>query len=197
MPLPGRASGCCRDTRRRHGPPLRRRRITPGQHAGADGAARTWDTATGQELAPLVRPSADPRHVDISRDGSRILADVFDGGVYLWDPVAGSPRSVRDRPPGRALGHRLLRRAGSLRRRVRPRRSPLGCHQRPTPPHDRCCRFTTGIRRVQSGWPATRGFRCRDPRGCGTSRQGSNWPHWQRTPVRGGSASPPMPRVGS
>ncbi len=58
--------------------------------AGADGAARTWDTATGHELAPLVRPSADPRHVDISRDGSRILADVFDGGVYLWDPVAGS-----------------------------------------------------------------------------------------------------------
>lgn len=56
---------------------------------GNDATVRTWDTTTGDELVPLYKPGSEPSLIDISPDGTRVLAGVIDGGVYLWDPAAG------------------------------------------------------------------------------------------------------------
>lgn len=56
---------------------------------GNDATVRTWNTATGDELVPLHKPGSEPSLIDVSPDGTRVLAGVIDGGVYLWDPAGG------------------------------------------------------------------------------------------------------------
>jgi WD40 repeat protein len=62
--------------------------------AGADGAVRLWDAATGQELRTLTGHTGPVRAVGFSSDGTRIVSAGYDRAVRLWDPASGQPQAI-------------------------------------------------------------------------------------------------------
>ncbi|WP_017591926.1 WD40 repeat domain-containing serine/threonine protein kinase [Nocardiopsis potens] len=50
---------------------------------GAEGTARSWDVATGEETASLR--VGEVRSIAVSRDGGMLAASDYDGAAYLWE----------------------------------------------------------------------------------------------------------------
>jgi WD40 repeat protein len=62
--------------------------------AGADGAIRTWDMATRQQLTTLQGTAATPfTSMALSEDGGNVAA-VDSSGVVVWNLSSRTPRRV-------------------------------------------------------------------------------------------------------
>src|SRR5207253_1558294 len=57
--------------------------------AGADGAARVWDSSTGAAVATLRGHTDAVQRTSFSPDGLRVLTESLDGTARVWDARAG------------------------------------------------------------------------------------------------------------
>ena len=65
--------------------------------SSADGTAKVWDSASGQELFTL-RGQAGVINVSYSRDGARLATAATDGSVKLWEASTGRELLTLDTP---------------------------------------------------------------------------------------------------
>ena len=57
--------------------------------AGADGAVRVWDGASGNQVGEMLAHAGEALSAGFSADGSRVVFGGDDGSVRVWDAVSG------------------------------------------------------------------------------------------------------------
>jgi WD40 repeat protein len=66
--------------------------------AGADGAIKLWNTATGKEIKSMQGHDGDVTAVAFSPDGRFLVSGGRDGTVRLWDMKSGKERNALNTP---------------------------------------------------------------------------------------------------